>query len=132
MVSGAFVAGLDAGRVYNTFPLMGGQLIPPGYRAFPSWWRNAFENPAAAQFHHRLLAVSVGLGLLLVALAAIRSNEQRLRRAGGLLGILVVAQVTLGIITLINAVPPALGVLHQATALAVLTAILLTAHRSHG
>lgn len=132
MLSGAFVAGLDAGRVYNTFPLMGGRLIPPGYQAFPSWWRNAFENPAAAQFHHRLLAVSVGLGLLMVALAAIRSNDGRLRRAGSSLGILVIAQVTLGIITLLNAVPPVLGVLHQATALAVLTAILLTAHRSNG
>jgi cytochrome c oxidase assembly protein subunit 15 len=130
MLSGAFVAGLDAGRVYNTFPLMAGKLIPPGYQAFSPWWRNAFENPAAAQFHHRLLAVSLGVGLLLIALAAIRSNNGRLRRAGGLLGILVIAQITLGILTLLNAVPPVLGVLHQATAVAVLTAILVTAQRS--
>lgn len=56
-VSGAFVAGLDAGRAYNTFPLMNGQLIPDDYWALPGLC-NAFENTAAVQLHHRALAVS--------------------------------------------------------------------------
>ena len=54
---GAFVAGLDAGHAYNTFPLMGGRLIPEEYWA-QSGWRNAFENVAAVQLHHRVLALS--------------------------------------------------------------------------
>ncbi len=62
-VSGAFVAGLDAGRAFNTFPLMNGQLIPDEYWGLPGI-RNAFENTAAVQLHHRALAlttlVSVG------------------------------------------------------------------------
>lgn len=56
-VSGAFVAGLDAGRAYNTFPLMNGQLIPDEYWGLPGI-RNAFENTAAVQLHHRALAIS--------------------------------------------------------------------------
>ena len=53
--SGAFVAGLDAGHAYNTFPLMGGRIIPEEYWAegLPAW-RNALENTAAVQFHHRV------------------------------------------------------------------------------
>jgi Cytochrome oxidase assembly protein len=52
MSPGAFVAGLDAGHAYNTFPLMGGRVVPEEYAALPGW-RNAFENTAAVQFHHR-------------------------------------------------------------------------------
>jgi cytochrome c oxidase assembly protein subunit 15 len=50
------VAGLDAGHAYNTFPLMAGKLVPDEYWALPGW-RNAFENTAAVQLHHRGLAV---------------------------------------------------------------------------
>lgn len=50
--TGAFVAGLDAGHAYNTFPLMAGRIVPEEYWALPGW-RNAFENTAAVQFHHR-------------------------------------------------------------------------------
>lgn len=57
--AGAFVAGLDAGRAYNTFPLMNGQLIPAEYfNPDTPGWRNAFENTAAVQLHHRMLALS--------------------------------------------------------------------------
>ena len=59
-LSGAYVAGLDAGRAYNTFPLMGGRIVPEEYWA--QWeskgWRNFFENTAAAQFDHRALAMT--------------------------------------------------------------------------
>jgi len=51
------VAGMDAGHAYNTFPLMGGHLIPEEYWTIPGW-RNAFENTAAVQFHHRVLAIT--------------------------------------------------------------------------
>ena len=56
-VSGAFVAGLDAGRAFNTFPLMNGQLIPDEYWGLPGI-RNAFENTAAVQLHHRALELT--------------------------------------------------------------------------
>jgi cytochrome c oxidase assembly protein subunit 15 len=61
-VSGAFVAGLDAGHAYNTFPLMNGQLVPDEYWALPGL-RNAFENTAAVQLHHRALALTTLAGV---------------------------------------------------------------------
>jgi cytochrome c oxidase assembly protein subunit 15 len=57
-VSGAFVAGMDAGRAFNTFPLMNGQVIPDEYWSGLPLLRNTFENTAAVQLHHRALALS--------------------------------------------------------------------------
>src|SRR5690606_34245024 len=57
IASGGFVAGLNAGLTYNTFPLMDGDLIPRGYGMMMPWIANLFENVAAVQFNHRLLAV---------------------------------------------------------------------------
>lgn len=68
-ISGAFVAGLDAGRAYNTFPLMNGQLIPDEYWSLPGL-RNAFENTAAVQLHHRTLALSTLAAVSAVWLSA--------------------------------------------------------------
>lgn len=64
--AGAFVAGLDAGLLYNEFPLMGGHIAPPLKELFSIayakngdgsdwWWRNIFENPTTVQFDHRVL-----------------------------------------------------------------------------
>ncbi|XP_063901573.1 cytochrome c oxidase assembly protein COX15 homolog [Zophobas morio] len=54
-LSGAFVAGLDAGLLYNTFPKMADQWIPAELLAFKPTWRNFFENPTTVQFSHRIL-----------------------------------------------------------------------------
>jgi cytochrome c oxidase assembly protein subunit 15 len=125
IVSGGFVAGLDAGRIFNEFPLMGGQLVPAGYGAVDGW-RNTFENPIAAQFHHRILA----MGTALVTWAAWWHAERREWFAGGRRWIRFAAamaaiQVALGIGTLLLAVPVSLGVAHQLGAVALLTTLLL-------
>eukprot|EP00613_Pedinella_sp_CCMP2098_P001609 CAMPEP_0171631544 /NCGR_PEP_ID=MMETSP0990-20121206/23734_1 /TAXON_ID=483369 /ORGANISM="non described non described, Strain CCMP2098" /LENGTH=435 /DNA_ID=CAMNT_0012201217 /DNA_START=89 /DNA_END=1396 /DNA_ORIENTATION=- len=57
-MSGAFVAGNDAGRAFNTFPTMDGDWVPPGALELEPLWRNAFENTAAVQFDHRVLALA--------------------------------------------------------------------------
>ena len=54
IVSGGFVAGLKAGKIYNTFPTMGGDWIPPGLLALEPGWRNLTENMATVQFDIRL------------------------------------------------------------------------------
>jgi cytochrome c oxidase assembly protein subunit 15 len=131
VLSGGFVAGLDAGRVYNTFPLMGGQVVPPGYLLPGAGWRNAFENPAAAQFHHRVLALTTAtLLLILAALGRHPVVSAAIRRATTFGGVVVLVQVGLGIATLLLGVPVWLGVLHQVTALAVMTAMLVAAKHS--
>ncbi|MBI2408901.1 MAG: COX15/CtaA family protein [Gemmatimonadetes bacterium] len=130
ILSGAFVAGLRAGKIYNTFPLMGGQIVPPGYGYLDGFFTNAFENPAAAQFHHRVLAiftVFVAIGLWLWVSAS-TSAPARVVRAQRNVAIVACVQVTLGIATLLMAVPIAVAAAHQLTAVALLGATVLSAH----
>lgn len=131
MLSGAFVAGLDAGTIYNTFPLMGDRVVPIGYRMPDLGWRNPFENPIAAQFHHRVFALGTATFLLIYVALVLRSAATpRLRRAVSRAGGAVLLQVALGITTLLLVVPVTLGVLHQATGLSVLGAMIVAVHRS--
>lgn len=126
IISGAFVAGLDAGHAWNTFPLMGGRAVPPGYAALSPWYLNAFENIAAVQFHHRLLGMTVALlSLLLWRSSRGVALPDRARRWFAWLAVLALAQVGLGITTLLLAVPVPLGVLHQLGAVLVFTTALL-------
>lgn len=132
IVSGGFVAGLDAGKIYNTFPLMAGRVVPAGYHIAAFGWRNPFENPIAAQFDHRLLALMTATLIVLMAAAARRAAvSERVRRATAVAGLAVLLQVALGITVLLLAVPVVLGVLHQLNALFVLTAMLVVVHRAN-
>ena len=128
LLSGGFVAGLDAGHVYNTFPLMGGSLVPEGYGAMAPFWRNWFENPAAVQFNHRVLAMVV---LVTVAWAWSRERRSdaslRERRAWNAMALTALVQVTLGIATLVLVVPIPLAALHQLGAVALLSVALWAA-----
>ncbi|MFY7922613.1 MAG: COX15/CtaA family protein [Gemmatimonas sp.] len=131
VLSGGFVAGLRGGKVFNEFPLMGGQIVPPGYGTLTPWWSNAFENPAAAQFHHRLLAMSVTAFVLILAWRAQQALlPQSVRRALVAFGAVVTVQLVLGVTTLLLAVPIPLGVLHQFTGVLALTAALVATQRA--
>ncbi len=128
-LAGAFVAGLDAGRIFNTFPLMGGRLVPPGYFALSPWWRNVFENAPAVQFDHRLLAtVSLlgALGLWVWGLRAQLTGRARLMLL--LLPLVALVQVSLGIATLLLVVPILVAAVHQTGAVLLLTVSLLFYH----
>lgn len=132
MLSGGFVAGLDAGHLFNTFPLMGGQVVPPGYGVLPGW-RNAFENPAAVQFHHRLLAIVTALVTWAIWLRAERAGWALvLRRQMRLASAVALVQVSLGIATLLLFVPITVAVLHQLGAVALLTVALFAAAEARG
>lgn len=130
LLSGGFVAGLRAGTIFNTFPLMGGAFVPPGYGQLTPWWRDAFENPVAAQFHHRLLAIGTACVVLVMSwragAGALGADAVRGVRA---MGVVVLLQVSLGIATLLLAVPIVLGVLHQLTGVLALSAGVLALHR---
>jgi cytochrome c oxidase assembly protein subunit 15 len=133
IVWGAFVAGLDAGTIFNSFPEMGGQLVPPGAWSLDPALRNAVENPATVQWIHRVL----GTVLLLAAGAwVVRSGrvggDARSILLGRLFAAVVGVQYGLGVLTLLHAVPVSLGVLHQATAVVLLGVWLLWMHRLHG
>ena len=129
IASGGFVAGLDAGMIYNTFPLMGGQLIPDGIGALSPWYLNPLENLITVQFDHRWLAILTGLTLLAWYLKGrARFRDNPLNRSFKLVGMMVILQVVLGIATLLMQVPVVLGALHQAGALLLISALLFNAH----
>ena len=122
---GALVAGLKAGRTFNTWPLMDGSLVPDGLGQMAPAWRNVFENPALVQFDHRLLAYAL-LGLALAHAVALNrsADDERVRFSSGLLAALMLGQSALGVWTLLAWVPIHLGIAHQAGALLVFTAAL--------
>jgi cytochrome c oxidase assembly protein subunit 15 len=125
VVAGAFVAGIDAGLAYNTFPLMDGQLAPPGAWLLDPWWLNFFENTATVQFTHRVLGtllVAAVLWLWLRARTAVLPPATR--KLLDALAVMALAQMALGIATLLTAVALPLAVLHQAGALALFTLAL--------
>jgi cytochrome c oxidase assembly protein subunit 15 len=124
MMSGGFVAGLDAGRIFNEFPLMGGQLVPDGYNAV-SGLRNWFENPIAAQFNHRVLAVMLALATWVPWLIAERKWAANLRRWMRWAAVVALLQVSLGITTLLSGAPVGIAMLHQLGAVALLMVMLL-------
>lgn len=132
VLSGGFVAGLKAGYAYNTFPLMDGHLIPQAYLMLQPAWLNAFENIAAVQFNHRLLAIMT-LIIVLGYWLWIRkvSLSSRSRVLANLLPIFVLLQVALGISTLLLHVPVALASMHQAGALLVLTVLVFLLQQLH-
>jgi len=129
MILGAFVAGLRAGRTINTWPLMNGEVFPTGYFGDPSRFSDLFDSIAAVQFNHRLGAYLVAAGAISFFLAARKTPA---RGAARLVLVAVVAQIALGVWTLLAATPLALGLLHQAGALAVLAAALYAAHGLSG
>ncbi|WBV43402.1 COX15/CtaA family protein [Pseudoroseomonas cervicalis] len=129
MLAGGFVAGLRAGLTYNTFPLMDGQWVPPGYAALSPFWQNFTTNIAAVQFNHRLLATLAGLSALAAAAWGARALPAgAARRAVLALGGVVALQYALGVATLLMVVPVWLGTLHQTVAVGVLAAALLALH----
>jgi cytochrome c oxidase assembly protein subunit 15 len=131
LAAGAFVAGLRAGLIDNSFPLMDGHWIPPAWGNLSPWWRNPFENPEAAQFDHRLLAAVTWLAALALFLASFKYKSRLPRSAmsavHALFG-LVTLQAGLGIAALLLAVPLGLALAHQLGATLVLTAALVARH----
>lgn len=127
MMLGAFVAGLRAGRVYNTWPLMDGRFIPEAYFSGSPGFADLFESMAAVQFNHRLGAYLLFAAALATMIAA---RKTRLAGRAQMLFALVAAQAALGVWTVIAGTPLALGLTHQALAILVLSSAIFLVHGS--
>jgi len=129
VISGGFVAGLKAGKIYNTFPMMGDHWIPPGIASMQPFWLNLFENTTTVQFDHRILAITTFF-LIVWYWFRIRSTELPRRASVAVNALLHTAtlQVVLGITTLLLAVPVFLGSIHQAVAMLLFTVALFLLH----
>lgn len=130
IVWGAFVAGLDAGFAYNTWPLMNDHFAPPEMGTLSPWWLNLFENTAAVQFTHRWLAIVTALAILsYVWRVGQRADLPPVARTASLwLAAGIAGQVLLGIVTLLHAVPVWLGAAHQGGAMIVIALMIRSLH----
>jgi cytochrome c oxidase assembly protein subunit 15 len=125
MLAGALVAGTDAGMGYNTWPLIDGAFVPPGLGEASPWYLNLFENPLTIQFEHRLLGYAIVLAALgQLAWLALKGAAQPLIGSAFTLALFALLQAALGVWTLLLSVPIALGLAHQAGAIAVFAVAL--------
>lgn len=129
---GALVAGLRAGKIYNTWPGIDGALIPSAARLFfeTPWWRNLFDNALTVQFEHRMTAYALFILAILHAFDAIRSRAGIAVISSSLwLAAAIIVQMVLGILTLLNRVPINVALAHQGVAIVVLTIAVFQAER---
>lgn len=145
-MSGALVAGLDAGLIYNEFPYMGtgfappkSELLDPRYSRHEDksdlWWRNGLENPSLVQLDHRIMALSTFASVMALAIYSRRSCAVKTllprnakRGVHGVVGFACL-QVALGISTLIYLVPTPLASAHQTGSLLLLTWVMVLGSR---
>jgi len=121
-ISGAFVAGLEAGLVYNSFPKFADRWIPSDIAALNPWWKNMFENPTTTQFIHRFLGMTTFTSVVTVFfLATPLSLPWRAKMAVNCFLAMACAQAGLGISTLLLYVPTPLAATHQLGSLSLLS-----------
>lgn len=126
IIIGAFVAGIDAGRSYTDWPLIGGQLLPPDMSVLDPWWRNVFESPGLVQFIHRCAGYLLFAFGVVVWLRGRHSAHPQTRFAFNAVFAALSLQVVLGIVTVLYAAPWHIAILHQLLAV-ILWALILRA-----
>ena len=129
IMSGGFVAGLDAGRIFNEFPLMGGRVIPAGYG---TGLLNAFDNPIAAQFNHRVLALLLAFATWITWIVSERGWPLNVRRWMRWAALAALVQLTLGIATLLSGARVGIAMAHQLGAVALLTTLIIGVVKAYG
>jgi cytochrome c oxidase assembly protein subunit 15 len=116
---GALMAGLDAGRAFDTWPTYGGAWIPPGLYDLSPWWINHFENHALVHFQHRTVGYVIAILVVWFFIAIVRAGANKpVRIAVVHVFAFTGLQIVLGILVVVHGVPPALAAAHQIGALA--------------
>lgn len=128
IIWGAFTAGLDAGRIYNSWPLMNGEFMPANVNAFGDLVTDLSHHRDGVQFVHRNLAWVVAMAFTVVAVRFRREATMEVVWWMLLAGVLL--QFALGVLTLLTHVDLVLGVLHQQGALLLLSVLLKSVHRT--
>jgi len=124
ILAGALVAGIDAGRGYVDWPLMQGRFLPGEAFEMTPLWVNFFENPALVQFVHRMLGYLVLAFGIVFALRCGRSGHGATRNLGRWTGVAILAQVLVGIVTVMHASPLGIALAHQGGALVVVAVLV--------
>jgi cytochrome c oxidase assembly protein subunit 15 len=129
IILGAFMAGLDAGRAFSSWPTYAGAWIPAGLYDLSPWWINHFENHALVHFQHRSVGYAVATVVVLLYLATLRAVADKPPKIAGIHAVaLTVLQIALGVFTVVSQVALPLAALHQICALGLFAVVLWWAY----
>lgn len=129
IILGAFVAGLDAGLAYNSFPDMNGQMIPSGLFMIDPWYKNFFDNVTTVQFNHRVMAYVVSILIIGFKFYTYKHKiSPPLNNAINIMLLLLIIQFSLGVFTLLKSVPVPLASAHQIVAVLLFASSLFVSY----
>ena len=121
IVIGAFVSGMDAGKIYNSWPLMGGTYFPNDNKIENLFKLSAFSDPSLVQFIHRNLAYVIGFFYLLIFFKVYKNKINKLYRSVNVLGFFIILQIILGIFTIILGAQIYIAAVHQVSSIFLVT-----------
>ena len=121
IVIGAFVSGMDAGKIYNSWPLMGGTYFPNDNKIENLFKLSAFSDPSLVQFIHRNLAYVIGFFYLLIFFKVYKNKINKLYRSVNILGFFIILQIILGIFTIILGAQIYIAAVHQVSSIFLVT-----------
>jgi cytochrome c oxidase assembly protein subunit 15 len=110
---GAFVSGMDAGKIYNSWPLMGNSIFPNDNSIGNLFKLSAFSDPSLVQFIHRKLAYLIGLFYLYLLFYIYKNKKSELYKSVNILGFFIILQIVLGIFTLLYGAKILIASMHQ-------------------
>ncbi len=121
IVIGAFVSGMDAGKIYNSWPLMGNTYFPNDNNVENLFKLSAFSDPSLVQFIHRNLAYVIGLFYMMIFFKVYKNKITKLYRSVNILGIFIILQIILGIFTIILGAQIYIAAVHQVSSIFLVT-----------
>ena len=124
LIIGAFVSGMDAGTIYNTWPLMGSSYFPDDSKYIEFLNINFFDNPSIVQFLHRNLAYLIVIIYIYLFILVFRETNKIFRKPIIIIGISIFLQVILGVVTLLSGVKIIYASLHQINSILIILSCL--------
>jgi cytochrome c oxidase assembly protein subunit 15 len=124
LIIGAFVSGMDAGKLYNTWPLMGSSYFPDDSKYIEFLNINFFDNPSIVQFLHRNLAYLIVIIYIYLLILVFRDTNKNFRKPILIIGLSIFLQVILGVVTLLSGVKIIYASLHQINSILVILSSL--------
>ena len=124
LIIGAFVSGMDAGTIYNTWPLMGASYFPDDSKMIEFLNISVFDNPSIVQFLHRNLAYLIMIVYIFLLISIFKETNKIFRKPILIIGISLFLQVVLGVLTILSGVKIIYASLHQINSILIILSTL--------
>ena len=130
IIIGAFVSGMDAGKIYNSWPLMGNSYFPDDSNLLDLFEITAFSDPSLVQFLHRNLAYLISLFYFVLIFIVFKKKLKQLIKPVAILGLIIFLQIILGILTILNGANIIVASLHQFSSILLISSSLYFVYKN--